>query len=106
MVQNDFNLKHILIILSRTILNLQYLPVLLEFIQHHLNIGVTHIFLTMPFPWHGAVMTQYARILKSYIDEGSVSLTSHLDNSNLQLYSVMGMTLQRDNMKTFQVPSD
>ena len=68
--------------------------------------GVTHIFLTCPFPWHGTVMAQYARSLRSFIEEGTVSLTSHLDDGTPYLYAVMGMSFHRDNMKTFQVTQD
>ena len=85
---------------------MQYFSALLEFIQHHLNIGVTHIFLTLPFPWHGTAMALYARSLRSYIEEGSVSLTSHLDDGTPDLYAVMGMSFHRDNIKTFQVMGD
>ena len=39
----------------------KYLPVYLEFIQHHLLLGVTHMFLSSPFAWGGNMMTSLLR---------------------------------------------
>ena len=82
---------------------LQSLPLYLEFLQHHLLMGASHIFLTAPFAWGGAMMTNIQRILRSFIEDGSVSITSHADKGVDYLYSTRGMSFDRDNLKLFQV---
>ena len=65
--------------------------------------GASHIFLTAPFAWGGAIMTNIQRILRSFIEDGSVSITSHADDGVDYLYSTRGMSFDRDNLKLFQV---
>ncbi len=77
----------------------KYLPVYLEFIQHHLLVGAAHIFLTAPFVWGGGLMTQLLRLLQPFIVEGSVSMTSHVDDGEDFLYSTRGLSWMRDNPK-------
>ena len=67
--------------------------------------GASHIFLTAPFVWGGAMMTNMQRILRSFIEDGSVSITSHADDGVDYLYSTRGMSFDRDNLKLFQVTS-
>ena len=81
----------------------QSLPLYLEFLQHHLLMGASHIFLSAPFPWGGSIMTNIQRILRSFIEDGSVSITSHADDGIDYLYSTRGMSFDRDNLKLFQV---
>jgi hypothetical protein len=50
------------------------LPVLLEFISHHLLIGVSHIHLPLTFPWNSVHMNKYIDIFQSYIQEGIMFL--------------------------------
>ena len=87
------------------ILFVQAFPVFLEFLQHHLLLGVSHIFLTMPFVWDGKFLPKYLRILRSFIEEGTVSITSHVDNEIEHIYNVKKMAIHRDAVKTFQVRS-
>jgi hypothetical protein len=82
---------------------LQNLPAYLEFIQHHLLMGASHIFLTSPFVWGGKIMTSMQRILRPFIEDGSVSINSHSDDELDFLYSVRGADFSRDNMKILQV---
>jgi hypothetical protein len=49
--------------------------------------GVSHIFITVafawggdPFAWGGDVMNQLLRIFRTYIEDGSVTITSHTDD--------------------------
>ena len=65
--------------------------------------GASHIFLTAPFAWGGAIMANIQRILRSFIEDGSVSITSHADEGVDYLYSTRGMSFDRDNLKLFQV---
>ena len=48
-------------------------------------------------------MTSLQRVLRSFIEDGSISITSHADDGVDFLYSVRGLGLHRDNMKTMQV---
>ena len=81
----------------------QHIAVYLEFIQHHLLMGVKHIFLTAPFGWGGKIMTSFLRILRSFIEDGSVSMTSHADDNIDYLYSTSGLSWYRDSAKVYQV---
>ena len=67
--------------------------------------GASHIFLTAPFVWGGAMMTNMQRILRSFIEDGSVSITSHVDDGVDYLYSTRGMSFDRDSLNLFQVNS-
>jgi hypothetical protein len=48
-------------------------------------------------------MTSMQRILRPFIEDGSVSINSHSDDDVDFLYSVRGADVSRDNMKIFQV---
>ena len=88
---------------SRQPLLPQNLPLYLEFIQHHLLMGASHIFITAAFAWGGNIMKSLQRVLRSFIEDGSVSMTSHADDALDFLYSVRGLSFYRDNLKVFQV---
>ena len=53
------------------------LPIFLEWIQHHIHMGVSHIFAGAAFGWDSKHMHSITRVLSSFIDEGYVSITSH-----------------------------
>ena len=53
------------------------LPVLLEWIQHHVLMGASHIFAGVAFGWDSKHMHSINRIVSSFIDDGLVSITSH-----------------------------
>ena len=79
-------------------------PVVLEFVQHHLLMGVSHLHLQFYFSWESRHMLRYLRILKSYIEEGSVSVSSHASVDNLDfVYSTHGVSWDRDSVKIFSV---
>ena len=65
--------------------------------------GVKHIFVTAPFAWGGEIMTQMLRTFRTYIEDGSLSFTSHSNDDIDYLYSVYGLSLHKDVMKTIQV---
>ena len=79
------------------------MPAYLEFVQHHLLMGASHVFLTAPFTWGGKIMTSLQRILRPFIEDGTVSMNSHADDDVDSLYSVRGADFSRDNVKIFQV---
>ena len=53
------------------------LPLLMEWIQHHILLGVDHIFSAVTFSWQSKHMHTINRALSSFIDDGLVSITSH-----------------------------
>ena len=48
-------------------------------------------------------MTSLQRVMRSFIEDGSISITSHADDGVDFLYSIRGLGFHRDNMKTMQV---
>jgi hypothetical protein len=75
----------------------------LEFIQHHLVMGVDHLFLAAAYAWNGKNMANFLVILRSFFRDHLVTVSSlATDNIDL-LYSVLGATLDRDNSKVFNV---
>ena len=53
------------------------LPLFLEWFQHHILLGVDHIFSAVTFGWESKHMHTINRALSSFIDDGLVSITSH-----------------------------
>ena len=79
------------------------LPIVLEFIQHHLLMGISHIFVTSYFSWDSEHAYRYKKILKSYIQEGSLSMTTSAADGIDTLYSTDGISWNRDSAKIIQV---
>ena len=79
------------------------LPIYLEFLQHHINMGASHIHLTAAFAWTSPHMDRLLRVVKSYVDDGLVSMTSHATDGVDYLYSFRGLSWMRDNIKINQV---
>jgi hypothetical protein len=52
------------------------LPMLLEFVEHHINLGVQHIFLGVALDWGSEVMRKYMLLLQPYIEKGQVTISS------------------------------
>jgi len=52
------------------------LPMLLEFVEHHVALGVDHIFLGAALDWESPVMRKYLLLLQPYIEAGHVSISS------------------------------
>jgi hypothetical protein len=65
--------------------------------------GASHIFITAAFAWGGKLMTSLQRVLRSFIEDGSISITSHTDDEIDYQYSVRGLGFHRDNLKIMQV---
>ena len=67
--------------------------------------GASHIFITTPFTWGGKAMTSLQRILRTFIEDGYLSMNSHADNGNGEdhLYGFHGLSLDRDSMRIIQV---
>ena len=81
----------------------QSLPLYLEFVQYHLLLGVNHIFIAASYTWDSQDMEILLRVMKKYIDEGKVSITTQTaDNVHLS-YTAGGVRWGRDNVKNFHV---
>eukprot|EP01039_Chlorochromonas_danica_P006104 gene6104-6721_t len=81
----------------------RYLSHLLEFIQHHLLMGVRHIFLGVCFAWHSPLMKKLLRILKPFIDEGRLSIASHTEDNLDYRFTFLGAVLRNTPVKVFSV---
>ena len=53
------------------------LPLFLEWIQHHILMGASHIFAGAKFGWSTYNMQLLTRVMKSFIDDGLLTITSH-----------------------------
>ena len=79
------------------------LPMYLEFLQHHVLIGVEHVFMACSYGWNGAMMSNFLVATKSFIDDGLLSVNSQSGDNFDLLYSFLGGSLDRDTVKIFHV---
>jgi hypothetical protein len=101
-----------------SVLSKKSIALYLEFIQHHLNVGVDHIFLSAAYSWPSGQnqtsshsgdnnMDTLLRFLQPYIDEGKVSLTSMSDTSCDEptdfVFVTRGLAWGKDNVMIFHV---
>jgi len=56
--------------------SVKILPLFLEFVQHHLLLGVDHMFMAANFAWDSPHMDRLLQIYRSYIDEGKLTMAS------------------------------
>lgn len=71
------------------------LPLLLEFIQHHLLLGVKRIYLPVAHQWGSKDMLMLAAVLRTYLIEGSVVLLStvgQITEQSLNRQNVMNLS--------------
>ena len=76
------------------------LPYYLEFVQHHVNMGVAHIFLGVAFAWDSPHMRILLRVLRSFIRDGLLTIQSHSGDSLDLTFSLAGMTFERSVLST------
>ena len=79
------------------------LPLFLEFIQHHLLLGVDHIFLSANFHWGSRRMITLLRLFRTYISEGSVTMASQAGDNVDYMASVYGIYWKRNVLKLMQI---
>ena len=79
------------------------LPLFLEFIQHHLLLGVDHIFLSANFHWGSRRMKTLLRLFRTYISEGSVTMASQAGDNVDYMASVYGIYWNRNVLKLMQI---
>jgi hypothetical protein len=64
--------------------------------------GISHIFVTTYFSWDSEHAYRYNKILKSYIEEGVLSMTTSAADGIDTLYSTEGISWNRDSAKIIQ----
>lgn len=74
-----------------------------EFFQHHLMLGVEHFFVGGTYAWNGNNMARLLALLHSYIDEGVMTVSSLAGDNVDLLYSILGLSTDRDNAKVMHV---
>ena len=79
--------------------NRKNLALYLEFVQHNLLQGVEHIFLSVSYGWDSVHMKNLTDAFRSYIDEGTVTISSQSADDIDFVYSFSGMSWGRDNIK-------
>jgi hypothetical protein len=79
------------------------LPLYLEFVQHHIVLGVQHFFLGSLFSWDSIHMERLMRFLESYIAEGKITISTMCGDGYSSVYSTGGLMWGRDNVKNFHV---
>lgn len=84
--------------------NYRTVAALVEFVQFHSMVGVSHIFLSFAFGLSSPYLDLYVQALQTFIDEGLVSVSSQsLMQSTDFLYSWAGVSWNRDFAKVVQV---
>lgn len=77
------------------------LPLYMEFLEHHFQLGVKHIFLAATYTWGGENMKNLLGTVRSYIEDGMVSVVSNAVGVGASdcTYSFNGIALARDTVK-------
>jgi hypothetical protein len=75
-VNDPIDLLHICIPGSQRKPNKVALPMILEYLSHHLLIGAGHITLPLSLPWGSPDMNRFIEVLQSFIQEGIRSFQS------------------------------
>ncbi len=103
-IKNKIDKTHVCVYSIRKLPTKQFLPVIIEFVSHHLLLGAEHIYLPFLLTPDSKYMRQILRIFKTYIDEGRVTIMAQAPEIDL-VPSVSGMTWQRTTLKVFQATS-
>ena len=78
-------------------------PLLVEWIEHHLQLGAAHLLLYLSFSWNSPHMHLFQRLFKQNIDTGKVSMASGATDGIDMAVSTQGLLWARDNIKIWQV---
>lgn len=65
----------------------------IEFVQHHLLLGVNHVFLAVSFGWKSLHMRHMYNALRPYIEGGQLTIVSKSGDNVDGLSSLLGMSL-------------
>eukprot|EP01035_Chromulina_nebulosa_P017951 gene17951-23578_t len=87
---------------SKMVPSRNHLPLFLEFVSHHLLIGISHIYISLDISWESPYMKQLLRIYKSYINEGKLTIISQARDGIDIMHSTDGLSFHRSTVKTFQ----
>ena len=77
-LKDPVDLLHICIPGSQRKPSKEALPLVLEYVSHHLLIGASHITLPVSLPWGSPDMNRYIDVLQTYIQEGNSCLESKM----------------------------
>lgn len=77
------------------------LPLYAEFLEHHFQLGVKHMFVAATYMWGGESMDNLLGAFSSYIEDGMLSVSSNTVGVGASdyMYSVNGIGLGRDTVK-------
>ena len=81
------------------------IPYFVEFVSHHLLIGADHIYLPLTLSWTSESMAVYLTVLRSYIEEGKLTVVTQSGDGLDMISSVGGLSWHRAAMKIFQANS-
>jgi hypothetical protein len=79
------------------------LPMYAEFMQHHYLLGVQHMFWAVTYAWNGLNMANFLTAFRPFIDEKLLTVNSQAGDNFDLLYSFLGASLDRDNVKIMHV---
>jgi hypothetical protein len=64
------------------------------------------MFVAGPYAWGGQNMANFLAAFRTFIDEGKLTVSSLAESTDEEyLYSILGATIDRDNVKVFHVSS-
>lgn len=78
-------------------------PMYAEFLQHHYLLGVQHMFWAVTYAWNGLNMANFLTAFKPFIDEKLLTVNSQAGDNIDLLYSFLGASVDRDNIKIMHV---
>jgi hypothetical protein len=81
------------------------LSFLVEYLQHHLLLGIEHFHVGVRYDWSSGSMNHMLQGLKAFIDEGQVSVTSMTSDGMNDVYATSGIAFERDDCKVMFVNS-
>lgn len=94
-LKDPVDLLHICIPGSQRKPSKEDLPLVLEYVSHHLLIGASHITLPVSLPWGSPDMNRYIDVLQTYIQEGDSCLESIMHSVSLSIINFLICLVQR-----------
>jgi hypothetical protein len=79
------------------------LPMYAEFMEHHYLLGVQHMFWAVTYAWNGLNMANFISTFKPFFDDKRLTVSSQAGDNIDLLYSYLGASLDRDNIKIMHV---
>lgn len=99
---HDVPIVHLSMPGSRLLPTKKNIALILEYVAHHLNIGFDHIYFTTALPWDSDEMSHLLQVVKSFVLEGKLTITSSSGDSILAISSTGGLQWHPVAIKTYQ----